>query len=642
MVDPKDKEVKLERGIGPKGKEGWYAFRGTEKPTWLGVRTGGVTEEAKELRRIFEADRRFTADEDAQTFSEGMAVALHDLEKRKFDRGLFESDRAYGQAIKEHEDSVILAMIQNRYTEQKILNQAEQFRMKYDQGNKHFDATQSLKIKIHNAKMSNWTKQFNHDVKVNGQTHELAAKRLEHDIINDGIQNGFKADEIKNQVNQFREKQNLAEKGLELNQNIFNQQVEADNRNYNLNVEKFNKTFAQQQYTDEAAISHQKRVHDQNVIEHLALIKQRGVDNYLNEQEIALKQQEFLDLKGHRIKGRELDMLKHKANVENKAKEIAQQLAEFEYEKIRDRAGDRRKDTEWQQDLQEYRDKLVQQAFDNDMSIKGLELKREIFEADIDIKKQKLATEGSQAPMTLTGEAARNWAKEPKNNFKLPEDRQGLPVIKINKHGQFESLSWVETEKKYDKDQLTELSRINEKWLDSSEVKGANKITRLARSLRQLADNETGVSEFAMIYKFMKSLDETSTVLASEFRNARGAGLSAFDALMLWGDKQFTGKQLDDVQKYEIVEAVRTVARNRLKLINENRESFVKRAEINKISRADAEAMMPNAIADYFKEFPENKFEKFKPPETVINDPIANAIENRQAYSPSSTSVITQ
>ena len=42
--------------------------------------------------------------------------------------------------------------------------------------------------------------------------------------------------------------------------------------------------------------------------------------------------------------------------------------------------------------------------------------------------------------------------------------------------------------------------------------------------------------------------------------------------------------------------------------------------------------MMPNAIADYFKEFPENKFEKFKPPEAVTGDPTANAIENRMTY----------
>ena len=56
--------------------------------------------------------------------------------------------------------------------------------------------------------------------------------------------------------------------------------------------------------------------------------------------------------------------------------------------------------------------------------------------------------------------------------------------------------------------------------------------------------------------------------------------------------------------------------------------------------------MYPNEIADYFDKW------EYKPkavipgaakvPKTVINDPIANAIENRQAYSPSSTSVITQ
>ena len=129
-------------------------------------------------------------------------------------------------------------------------------------------------------------------------------------------------------------------------------------------------------------------------------------------------------------------------------------------------------------------------------------------------------------------------------------------------------------------------------------------MVRLARSLRALADNETGVSEFAMVYKFMKSLDETSTVLASEFRNAREAGLSAFDSLELWGDKQFTGKQLDDEQKFEIVEAVRSVAFQRMEDINKMREAMLEKLQIEGISREDAEKMVPNALQDYFDDYP--------------------------------------
>jgi hypothetical protein len=140
--------------------------------------------------------------------------------------------------------------------------------------------------------------------------------------------------------------------------------------------------------------------------------------------------------------------------------------------------------------------------------------------------------------------------------------------------------------------------------MDSPEIRGARKMARLARSLKALADNKTGVSEFAMVYKFMKSLDETSTVLASEFRNAREAGLSAFDSLELWGDKQFTGKQLDDDQKFEIIEAVRTVAYQRLSQINELRQGMIDRLMIQKISREDAENMVPNALQNYFNDYP--------------------------------------
>jgi hypothetical protein len=186
------------------------------------------------------------------------------------------------------------------------------------------------------------------------------------------------------------------------------------------------------------------------------------------------------------------------------------------------------------------------------------------------------------------------------NNFKLPEGKTGLPVIKINKHGQFASLDYIDSEQRYKPIQLQTLSKVNDKWLDSPDVKGGRKIARLARSLKALTDNNTGVSEFAMVYKFMKSLDETSTVLASEFRNAREAGLSAFDALELWGDNKMTGKQLDDDQKMEIVESVRTIAYQRLSEVNDIRESLIERATNTGVSREDAEKMMPNPLQEYF------------------------------------------
>lgn len=74
----------------------------------------------------------------------------------------------------------------------------------------------------------------------------------------------------------------------------------------------------------------------------------------------------------------------------------------------------------------------------------------------------------------------------------------------------------------------------------------------------------SGVAEFAMIYKFMKSLDETSTVLASEFRNASTAGRSFFANVGVAFQKQWDGVQLGESQKREILNSVIAVAHAKL------------------------------------------------------------------------------
>ena len=606
MVDPKDKEVKYERGIGPDGDIGLYALSGTDK-TWLGIKTGDVSKQEEFLFKQFQFGKEHDLETKKFKLSELGQTNLEKYRDKELQRKEKESDQNYGLRLKQHEHDVLQAMIRNNFTESQIVNQAEQFRLKYDQDEKFNLKDRNLKRLIHKAKMDNWQKEFDEEVKVNGQNYQLAADTLEQKIIQDGINNKFTGDKIANQVNQFRERQALDEKGLELKENIFQQQIKEDDRNYNENVRQFNlnldhsfNVLEQRGFEHQDKVALQKAAQDQAIVEHLALIQQRGVENKFSAEKIALEQQKFLTSKGQFREIQDLNVLKHRATVENNAAKLAQQIEEFVYKQGRDEKGDIRKDADWKQKLREYEDSLIQQSFEKLQSIEGLELKKEKFKADVEYKRLKLATEGNQAPRTLTGQAAIAWANKQGENSPLNPNRQGTPVIKLNKHGQFESIEYLD-QKKYDESQRTFLTRSREKWESDTEVKAANKIARLATSLKELGDSGTGVAEFAMIYKFMKSLDETSTVLASEFRNARQAGLSAWRGLMLWGEKQFEGTQLDKKQKDQIIAAVRAVAHSKLSQMNNKQKVYLADAvENNKISREDAIKMYPNEIADYF------------------------------------------
>jgi hypothetical protein len=637
LLKPKgDGQVEYKKGLGPEGKKmGWWAFKDGEK-NWLGVSTGDVSQKEKFVFEQFKFGKEYDLEEKKFSLSELAQTNLDEYRKLELKRKKEENDQDYGLRLKQHEHTVIQAMIQNNFTESQIVNQAEQFRLKYDQDDKFFMKGQDLKLLIHNKKMDNWQKEFDEEVKVNGQNYQLASDTLENKIIQDGINNNFTAEKIANQVNQFREKQALSVKGLELKENIFKHQVENDELNFNENVRQFNsklshsfKVLEQRGFEHQDKVALQKAAQEQAIVEHLALIHQRGIENGFDADKIALEQEKFLESKGQFIQTHELNTLKHRATVENNSAKLAQQITEFIYKKGRDAKGDIRKDAKWKQDLREYEDKLIQQSFNNLQSIEGLQLKKDIFKADVELKKLKLATEGDQPPRTLTGQAAIAWANKQGENSPLNANRQGTPVIKLNKHGQFDSIEYLD-QKQYDEEQRTFLTRSREKWDSDTEVKAANKIARLATSLKELGDSGTGVAEFAMIYKFMKSLDETSTVLASEFRNAREAGLSAWRALMLWGDKQYEGTQLDPKQKSEIIAAVRAVAHSKLSQMNDKQKTYLADAVgIQKISREDAIKMYPNTIGDYFKKWPYKP--KAKIPgattEAIKENPVSSEID---------------
>ena len=602
LLEPKDGgEVTYEKGKGPDGGLGYWAMpKSGGKPTFTGVLSGDVSKEEEFLFEKFKFGKEIDLETKKFSLSELAQTNLDEYRKLELTRKKDENAQDYGLRLKQHDHNVIQAMIRNDFTDAQIVNQAEQFRMKYDQDNDHFGKGQDLKLVIHNAKMDNWKKTFDEEVKVNGQNYELASDKLENEIIQDGIANKFTAEKIANQVNQFRERQDLSAKGLELKQNIFKHQVKNDDRNYDKNVEQFYQTLANQKLEHKDLVAHRDAVQDQAIVEHLALIKQRGIENGFDEKEIALKQQEFITKKGQWREEYDLDVLKHRANVEYKAATLAQELVEYEYKKGRDAKGDIRTDAEWKQHLKEYEDELTQRTFNNFQKTQGHDLKVDIFKADVELKKLKLATEGDQPPRTLVGQAAIDWAgKEGENSPYTPKEGH-TPVIKLNKHGQFESIEYL-SQAKFTPEQQDFLTRSREKWSTDTEVKAANKITRLVTSLDALAKDGTGVSEFAMIYKFMKSLDETSTVLASEFRNAAGAGLGAFDRLYLLGQKQWSGKQLTEDQQTDIIQAVKSVAYSRLKQMNTKQGVYLADAGGKKISKEDAVKMYPNELATYFE-----------------------------------------
>jgi len=616
MPKEKEKTSVLKPVQRPDGSMEYTYITPGEEPEYTGLKTGGVSEvekEAESLRR-FEATHGLKVD--TLGFNQEQAVQNQQNWVKSFEQKGNESEANRNERIRMNDHKIMNDGVRNKYTVQQIENQVQQYREMAKRRGFEFDTTLDLKKAILNFRKESWKKDYNYKEKVDGKTHEQRIKEFEHKIAQDGINNGFTADRIANDIKQFSESLNVKKahftKTHELKVKIFDWQVDDSIKKYDEQKNQFNKTLATTEYRYEKDYKYKvsesarkqgnaNRNYDQGIVEHLALIQQRGKQNEYSEEKIAQAQRKFLQSQHQYKDDKEFRELQHFANVENRSAVLAQKLVEYEYKISRDDKGDLRKDTEWKQKLVEYQNKLIQQELGAEHWDKTHELKREIFAADVEHKRLKLTTEGHQAPQTLTGDAAREWAAD-NPDFELPK-QTGMPVLRINKHGEFDSLDWIK-DVKYTDSQLSSMARVQEKWMDSPEIRGGRKMVRLARSLRALADNKTGVSEFAMVYKFMKSLDETSTVLASEFRNAREAGLSAFDALELWGDKQFTGKQLDDDQKFEIVEAVRTVAYQRMNDINDMRTSMIDRLVEEGVRVEDAEKMVPNALQGYFDQYP--------------------------------------
>ena len=583
-------------------------FNSKTHPPYMIGPTGEISGLAKQEKEDEKFERTQGLVETKFGWTKEQAEQKQNNWERDFRQGANESGRDFGLRLKVHQDKLIQEGVANGFRTQEILNQTSQFRETTDLRKKHFDQNIDLKKVIFKEKNRQWTESFNEDSKRDERDFNQRLKEYEDKVIQDGIKNGFTEEQIENQVTQFYEslgvKQDQFATSQDLRERTFAFQVEDSNKKFDQSVKQYKETKEFKELEGDRRQENSSRDYQQRVIEHLATIQQRGIKNKHSEQTIALAQEKFLQGKTEFMETHQLAELKHKANMAYQAGEVAQRLVEFEYKQGRDVIGDKKDDKNYQFKLKQEEERLLQQALGNKQNTRDYELKREIFLADVAHKKLKFATEGDQPPRTLTGQEAVAWATEQGENSPLNANRQGIPVIKLNKHGQFDSIEYLDR-KQYDEEQRTFLTRTREKWDSDTEVKAANKIARLATSLKELGDSGTGVAEFAMIYKFMKSLDETSTVLASEFRNAREAGLSAWRSLMLWGDKQYEGTQLDPKQKSEIIAAVRAVAHSKLTQMNDKQATYLSDAVDNrKISREDAIKMYPNTIGDYFEKWP--------------------------------------
>ena len=228
-----------------------------------------------------------------------------------------------------------------------------------------------------------------------------------------------------------------------------------------------------------------------------------------------------------------------------------------------------------------------------------IELQREKIEADIEHQLWEREQKDKGIPQTLFGEEAREWAKA--RNISLRETDDEV-IIKLDKNGEFISEEYLPRGELSEDQQRYIVSEGND-WDDSQLVVQSNKLASLLRGLENLSSDDSGTKEFAMIYQFMKSLDPNSTVLASEFANARNSGLSWVQALKQNADKGATGSALTDKQKKGIVDAVKEIAKGFHESIKGARETEIKRAK-TVFANLDEDTLDPffsTGLDDYYQ-----------------------------------------
>ena len=392
--------------------------------------------------------------------------------------------------------------------------------------------------------------------------------------------------------------------------------------------EKFDKEhgFAKEKFKKEHEFTKMKfdQTHQISVQRTAAEILKWGQDNDIDNERIKIKLQELHQKNEHHLGDMDYKMMVHHATVQNKAKDLAFRVVQFDNLKDEQKI----KHSQWQkkhdQTLKEHVAYVENEARKANAGEKNLKLKeqkvadaREFFYADLEFEKAKIREQKMLQPKKLVGQDALDWAEE--NNpevYKAIKDKKNVQVINLDKYGNYDSKDEIESGL-LSKSQMDQVYKIQKDYTAIPAIKDANKMASLLVSLKNLAatrkvtdpNKSSGVAEFAMIYKFMKSLDETSTVLASEFRNASQAGRSFFANVGVAFQKQWDGVQLDQSQKQEILNSVKAVAYAKLtEVVTPQYNTKLKLLSMNGgLPDDEARGLLVNPLFDYFENHPEDK-----------------------------------
>ena len=391
-----------------------------------------------------------------------------------------------------------------------------------------------------------------------------------------------------------------------------------------LKKEKF--SWSQEKFDKEHEFTKMKfdQTHQISVQRTAAEILKWGQDNDIDNERIKIKLQELHQKNKHHLGDMDYKMMVHHATVQNRAKDLALRVAQFDNLKDEQKIDYIKWNKQHDHDLQKHVawvEAEARKANAGEKNLKLMEKKvadaREFFYAELEFEKAKIREQKMLQPKKLVGQDALNWAEE--NNpevFNIIKDKKNHQVIHLDKYGNYDKVSEIPAGL-LSNSQMDQVYKIQKDYTAIPAIKDANKIASLLVSLKNLAatrkvtdpSKSSGVAEFAMIYKFMKSLDETSTVLASEFRNASQAGRSFFANVGVAFQKQWDGVQLGESQKQEILNSVKAVAYAKLtKVVTPHYNTKLKLLSMNGgLPDDEARGLLVNPLFDYFENHPEDK-----------------------------------
>ena len=404
--------------------------------------------------------------------------------------------------------------------------------------------------------------------------------------------------------------------------------------------------FAKEKFEKEHGFTVKKfeQTHQIAVQRTAAEILKWGQENNIDQERIKIKLQELHQKNEHHLGDMDFKNMVHHATVQNKAKDLAFRVVQFENLKDQQKVDYSKWQAGHDQTLKEHVAWVENEARKANAGEKNLKLKekkvadaREFFYAELEFEKAKIREQKMLQPKKLVGQDALNWAEE--NNpevFNIIKDKKNHQVIHLDKYGNYDKVSEIPSGL-LSKTQMDQVYKIQKDYTQIPAIKDANKIASLLVSLKNLAaqrkvtdpTKSSGVAEFAMIYKFMKSLDETSTVLASEFRNASHAGRSFFANVGVAFQKQWDGVQLGESQKTEILNSVKAVAYAKLTEVvtPQYASKLLAMNKLGGLPEEEAKGFLVNPLYDYFERFPEDKI-KSKLKETTPEDDTSETIHN--------------